>query len=71
MEFIKGNAIWITPIIEAIFQEYSADIYENISTEKMYTEKIDLDCSSLHSLHKTYIPETRYDALFTNIITLS
>ena len=54
MKFIKDNAIWITPILEAIFQEYSADIYENISTEKMYTEKIDLDCSSLSSLRKAY-----------------
>ncbi len=58
MEFIKGNAIWITPILEAIFQEYSADIYRNISTAKMYTvvefENIELDSSSLSSLRKAY-----------------
>ena len=58
MDFFKDNVIWITPILEAIFQEYSADIYRNISTAKMYTvvefENIELDSSPLSSLRKAY-----------------
>jgi hypothetical protein len=71
MEFIKGNAIWITPILEAIFQEYSADIFRNINTAKMYVvvefEKNELDSSSLHSSRKAYPSETWYDAQYTGI----
>ena len=54
MEILKDIAIEITPILIAIFQEYSANIYKNISTAKMYAvvefEKIVLDFSSLSSL---------------------
>ena len=68
MKFIKDNAIWITPILEAIFQESSANIYRNISTAKKYAivefEKIEFDSSSLHSSRIAYTTETMYDAQY-------
>lgn len=68
MDFFKDNVIWITHILLAIFQEYSSDIYRNISTVKKYAivefEKIEFDSSSLHSSRIAYTTETMYDAQY-------
>lgn len=71
MKNFMDNAMRITSILTAIYQEYSVNIYKNINTARMYAvvefEKIELDSSSLHSSRKAYTPETRYDAQYSTI----
>lgn len=51
-------------------EEIPNNIYKNINTAKMYAivefEKVELDSSSLHPSRKTFSPETRYDAQYSD-----